>query len=199
MSFCLQPPLSRAPSSYISSGKTVRILATAETLRKAMTDAYWMDFLSEVCEGKEIGVVVRPTGPHIAFVTFHPSKLSPSGHQYPLSVSIPDEFLVPSSPVDNESFRTRRTLTLGEIGALHSSTYPSESDDSSTNGREISPKLCVVCGRYDLPDMLKRKKGWKCKGCKGTPSHSRLIEEAKKLVPILSHSEGDEWNMKKKI
>lgn len=187
MSFCVRPALERGPSTVILPGKSCKILATADTLRKAMSDAYWVDALAEVCEGKKVGTTTRYTGNRIVFVTFPPSNGNSEAGKYSVSVSLPEEFLVPSSPVENGSFRTQSENFLGEKSRPNSVTYTSDSDDGSTCGRDTMAKVCVVCGRYSVPDMMKRKKGWKCKGCKGTPSHSRLIEEAKKLGPSASH------------
>lgn len=163
-------------------------MATAETLRKAMTDAYWFELISEICDGKNTGVVLRYTGVHVAFVQFPLPKLSPSGQQYNVSVSVPDEFLVPACPLDNASFRTCRTRTVSELGTVTSGGNSNDSEVGSvvTDDKNLV-KLCIVCGRYDAARMIRRKKGWKCKKCKGNPSHSRLIEEAKRLSAFVTN------------
>lgn len=182
MSFSFPLSTFRSTTSFVVTGKNCRILATAETLHKAMTDAYWFELLSEICEGKNTGVVVRYTGTHVAFIEFPSSNLSPSGEPYTVSASVPDDFLVPACPADNASFRLCRERTYSEIGTVTSGTVTNESDVASTSSdSKYLVKLCIVCGRYDAPRMVKRKKGWKCKKCKGTASHNRLIEEAKRM------------------
>lgn len=174
----------RNSAALITPGTTFRVLATSNTLRKALTDSYWCDVLEEVCEGRLEGVAVRYTGKTIVLVQFRPSHLTASGHRYPLSVSIPSEFLVPSPHGLDlaTSFSFRRGISMADCQSSLG-THPSDIEDSTQNHSPGSdmPKLCVVCGRFDVPDMLKRKSGWKCKDCKGTPSCERLRVEAQKL------------------
>eukprot|EP00796_Vickermania_ingenoplastis_P007275 gene7275-5119_t len=180
MSFRIQDASPLRNASLITPGTGFRVLATAATLRRHLTDSYWCEFLDNVCEGRLEGVAVRYTGKNVVLVQFRPAYLTASGHRYPVSVSIPSEFLVPA-PNGAElstSFAYRRPLSFAD-GNSSIGTQP-EDDAASAGGPDL-PKLCVVCGRFDVPEMLKRRSGWKCRDCKGTPSSERLRHEAARL------------------
>lgn len=187
MSFRIESSPTSHGASLITPGACFRILATSETLRKHMTDCYWCDFLEYVCEGKLEGFAVRYTGKNVVLVQFRPTHLSATGHRYPVSVSVPSQFLVPSIASQDltTSFAYRRPVSMAD--ALSSlGTHPSELEENASQGAGNDlPKLCVVCGRFEVPEMIKRKSGWKCKDCKGTPSVDRLRQEATKLSSIL--------------
>lgn len=178
----------KASGLLITPGTTFRVLATSETVRSHLTDSYWCEILEDFCEGKLEGVAVRYTGKNVVLIQFRPNQLTSSGHRFPVAVSIPSEFLVPSAPATDlaTSFAFRRGVTSIDFQSSFT-TYPSEIDSVTHSvGSEVDlPKLCVVCGRFDVPDMQKRKSGWKCKGCKGTQSSERLRYEASKLPSIL--------------
>ncbi|CCW60644.1 unnamed protein product [Phytomonas sp. EM1] len=169
-------------SSFVAPGDLYRILASSESLRNHLTDSYWCEAMDEVCNGKLKGVVVRYTGANLVMLQFMPTKLSPAGYRYPLSMSIPIEFMVPVNP-------SGMNMTLSQMPNNYATSIADSFRSSSSidsrgpgpfNGQ--LPKLCVVCGRYNVPGMQLRTHGWKCKNCKGTKSLQRLRVEAMKLL-----------------
>lgn len=266
-------------------GQHFRVQASAETLRRQLTDSYWCHAMEEVCDGKLEGILVRYTGDTLALMQFRPERLSAAGYRYPLSMSIPVQYLVPvqlrARPYGNSVFGS--TYAAGtssaasgagsapgakdpmaasgrgnngglgsRAGSFHGSTSSSPAaaaapDRGSAFGpfvavggspgtvgqegptfpphpsaaggglRVVStsptlltpgtgaspgmpaqspalpspslmhpptaaavaakevPRLCVVCGRYDLPGEV-RKNGYKCTGCIGTKSVPRLLD-----------------------
>lgn len=182
-----------ANNLLITPGRNFRILATSETLHQALTDSYWCDCLADCCEGKLTGVAMRYTGKSIVLVQFRPFSLTPSGHYYPFSISVPSDFLVPCTPVGSTSspFSNNRSFTPTSFAptanpnrmlpydVASSATFIGEPNDFA-GAKESAPHLCVVCGRYKA-GLAKRRSGWKCHTCKGVPSIPRLLEEAKRL------------------
>ncbi|KAG5493218.1 hypothetical protein GH5_01958 [Leishmania sp. Ghana 2012 LV757] len=167
-------------SSFAAPGESYLILASSASLRKHLTDSYWCEAMEQVCFGKLEGVAVRYTGDNLVMVQFRPTSLSPAGYRYPLFMSIPIEFLV---PVAESIFNVPVTSDMqGSFGTVTTSSVHSRSssEDRSSHAAAL-PRLCVVCGRYNLPGMVRRLHGWKCKECKGTKSDNRLRLEAEKL------------------
>ncbi|KAG5468284.1 hypothetical protein LSCM1_02263 [Leishmania martiniquensis] len=168
-------------SSFATPGESYLILASSASLRKHLTDSYWCEAMEQVCFGKLEGVAVRYTGDNLVMVQFRPTNLSPAGYRYPLFMSIPIEFLV---PLAESIFSASGTADLqGSFGTATTSSVQSRSgsEDRSSSNVAVLPRLCVVCGRYNIPGMIHRAHGWKCKECKGTKSDSRLRQEAEKL------------------
>ncbi|GET92303.1 hypothetical protein, conserved [Leishmania tarentolae] len=167
--------------AFATPGESYIILASSASLRKHLTDSYWCEAMEQVCAGKLEGVVVRYTGDNLVMVQFCPTNLSPAGYRYPLFMSIPTEFLV---PLAESTFNIPPTSDLhGSFGTATTGSFHSRSSSegrSTSNGATI-PKLCVVCGRFNVPGMMHRAHGWKCKECKGMKSDSRLRQEAQKL------------------
>ncbi|CAM38540.1 conserved hypothetical protein [Leishmania braziliensis MHOM/BR/75/M2904] len=180
MSFCIEKQPARN-SSFPTPGESYLILASSASLRKHLTDSYWCEAMEQVCAGKLEGIAVRYTGENLVMVQFRPTNLSPAGYRYPLFMSIPIEFLV---PVAESAFTIPATADLqGSFGTATTSSFHSQSsseDRSPTHGSTL-PRLCVVCGRFNVPGMTHRAHGWKCKECKGTKSDNRLRKEAQKL------------------
>ncbi|CCW66541.1 unnamed protein product [Phytomonas sp. Hart1] len=168
-------------SSFAAPGDLYRILASSESLRSHLTDSYWCEAMDEVCDGKLNGVVVRYTGANLVMMQFMPTKLSLAGYRYPLSMSIPIEFMVPVNP---QAIKITPSKMISSYSASMGDSFRSSSSiDSKGQGSSTFqlPKLCVVCGRYNVPKMQLRAHGWKCKGCKGIKSLPKLRKEAIKL------------------
>ncbi|KPA82300.1 hypothetical protein ABB37_03401 [Leptomonas pyrrhocoris] len=171
-------------SSFATPGESYLILANSASLRRHLTDSYWCDAMDQVCSGKLKGVAVRYTGENLVLLQFRPLTLSPAGYRYPLFMSIPIEFLVPAT---ESAFAIGGGSDLqGSFGTASASSVQSASDTDSkspTTGAAM-PKLCVVCGRFNTPEMVQRPHGWKCKECKGKKSDQRLRQELQKLKDL---------------
>ncbi|KAG8348130.1 hypothetical protein ERJ75_001411100 [Trypanosoma vivax] len=155
--------------ALVTPGSAYRILACSTFLRRHLTDSYWCSAMDKVCEGKLVGVAVRYTGQRLVFLQFRPKELSTAGYRYPLSMSIPIEYLVPcQSKEDNPG------LTADGI-------VSSQASDEIYTGKQRFAPLCVVCGRYGMPDMVPRRHGYKCKECVGKKSSRRLRLEMRRL------------------
>lgn len=168
-------------SSFATPGESYLVLASSASLRKHLTDSYWCDAMEQVCAGRLEGVAVRYTGENLVMVQFRPTTLSPAGYRYPLFMSIPIEFLV---PVAGSAFNIPSASDLhGSFGTATTSSMHSRSSDEGRSPAQggALPKLCVVCGRFNVPGMISRPHGWKCKDCKGHKSDNRLRLEAQKL------------------
>ncbi|PBJ69918.1 hypothetical protein BCY84_18929 [Trypanosoma cruzi cruzi] len=149
--------------SLVTPGETYRILAPSSSLREHLTDSYWCSAMEEVCDGKLDGVAVRYTGQNLVLMQFRPKRLSPAGYRYPLSMSIPVEYLVPvaSRPVDEST----------SVGGSFYSSHEPGNGSLSVSG---FARLCIVCGRYNVPDMVRRHHGFKCRTCVGKKSSAKL-------------------------
>ncbi|RNF11180.1 hypothetical protein TraAM80_01111 [Trypanosoma rangeli] len=152
--------------SLVTLGDKYRVLAPSCSLREHLTDSYWCSAMEEVCEGKLIGVAVRYTGQNLVLMQFIPKQVSPAGYRYPVSMSIPVEYLV---PVANRL----STESPSMAGSFHSSPELSEGT-AHTDG---VTRLCVVCGRYNVPGMVLRRHGYKCRECVGKKSITNLRTE----------------------
>nr|CCC90109.1 conserved hypothetical protein [Trypanosoma congolense IL3000] len=148
--------------TMVVPGETYRILAPSSSLHKYLTDSYWCSAMEEVCEGKLDGVVVRYTGQHLVLLQFRPNRLSPAGYRYPISISIPVEYLVPSP--------SKEPLGGCDVSSA-SDGHEVKGTDCRSNG--FSP-LCVVCGKYDVTGMVLRHHGYKCAECVGHKSAHKL-------------------------
>ncbi|KAG5493978.1 hypothetical protein JKF63_01811 [Porcisia hertigi] len=168
-------------SSFATPGESYRILASSASLRKHLTDSYWCDAMEQVCAGKLEGVAVRYTGENLVLLQFRPTNLSPAGYRYPLFMSIPIDFLV---PVAERALHIPSSSDLQvSFGTATTSSFLSGSSSEGrfpANGLTM-PRLCVVCGRFNIPGMIHRRHGWKCKECKGKKSEERLRLESQKL------------------
>lgn len=177
--------IERAPprnSSFATPGESFLILAPSASLRKHLSDSYWCAAMELVCDGQLEGVAVRYTGENLVMLQFRPPTLSPAGYRYPVSMSIPLEFMV---PISTSTVNLASTELQGSFGTASTSSHrstASSSDGRSPNGPAVLPKLCVVCGRYNMPGMVQRSHGWKCKECKGKKSSVKLRQEAQKLL-----------------
>ncbi|CAD2214969.1 hypothetical protein AGDE_03286 [Angomonas deanei] len=193
MSFRIEKGASAQNSSFATPGESYCILASSSSLRKHLSDSYWSEVMDQVCSGKLTGVAVRYTGERLVFMQFRPSTLSPAGYRYPLFMSIPFEFLVPTTASAAQSLMTQGVNLQGSFG---SNTASFESDTSrgaskdkgkdKDKEKESLPPLCTVCGRYNIPSMVFRPHGWKCKECKGKKSEPFLRQEALKLKEVLA-------------
>ncbi|RNF16247.1 uncharacterized protein Tco025E_05368 [Trypanosoma conorhini] len=154
----------------VTLGQKYRILAPSSSLREHLTDSYWCSSMEEVCGGKIVGVAVRYTGQNLVLMQFIPKKVSPAGYRYPVSMSIPVEYLV---PVATRSSAESQSMA----GSFHSSPEPSE---GTLHGDGVT-RLCVVCGRYNVPGMLLRRHGYKCRGCVGKKSNAALRTEVSRV------------------
>ncbi|KEG13233.1 hypothetical protein DQ04_01131020 [Trypanosoma grayi] len=152
--------------SLVTPGESYRIVASSSSLREHLTDSYWCSAMDEVCDGKLDGVAVRYTGQNLVLLQFRPKQLSPAGYRYPLSMSIPVEYLVPVSPKP----------ILENVSMAPSFQSSFDSTDARFPSTDFSP-LCVVCGRYNVPGMVRRHRGYKCKECVGKKSKPRLRAE----------------------
>ncbi|CBH10511.1 hypothetical protein, conserved [Trypanosoma brucei gambiense DAL972] len=152
-------------ATIITPGETYRILAPASSLHKYLTDSYWCSAMEEVCEGKLDGVAVRYTGQQLVLLQFRPKQLSPAGYRYPISMSIPVEYLVPISTEES---------TEDHNICKHDTNYGTK--ESTFLGSGFAP-LCVVCGRYNIPGMVLRHHGYKCPECVGHKSTRKLRME----------------------
>ena len=168
-------------SSFATPGESYLILANSASLRRHLTDSYWCEAMDQVCSGKLEGVAVRYTGDNLVMLQFRPPTLSPSGYRYPLFMSIPIEFLVPLS--ESAFGMTGGSELQGSFGTASASSFQSvtDSDSGSPTPMGTMPKLCVVCGRFNTPEMVQRPHGWKCKECKGKKSEPSLRQELQKL------------------
>lgn len=170
---------------FVTPGDSYRILAPSASLRKHLTDSYWCDAMEEVCDGKLEGVAVRYTGENLVMLQFRPKRISPAGYRYPLFMSIPIEFMVPEH---NPSNLNGDVVPGGNGTAANNSCRSTSSSNDSPNRAHSTldpmPKLCVVCGRYNLPG-IHRHHGWKCKECKGQKSLPRLREKAHQLMKAM--------------
>lgn len=180
-------------SSFATPGESYVILASSDALHKHLTDSYWCAAMDEVCDGKLVGVVVRYTGDNLVMLQFRPPKLCPSGYRYPLFMSIPLEFLV---PVSASAIVLAGGELLGSFATADSSVESTPSGSPLGNGSPTVqkdshglPKLCIVCGRYNVPNMITRRHGWKCKDCKGKKSVTRLKLEAIRLREALKEKD----------
>lgn len=195
MSFSIEH-LAARNSSFVTPGESFLVLASAASLRKHLSDSYWCEAMEEVCDGRLQGVAVRYTGDNLVMVQFRPHRLSPAGYRYPLFMSIPVDFLVPESlsavsmagPSELQgSFGTATTSSHRSNASSHcdaplryaSSRYASPK--GTPPATSALPKLCVVCGRYNVPGMVSRRHGWKCKVCKGKHSSAKMREAAQRL------------------
>ena len=188
------PPPGPSKYSLVTPGETFRVLASAATLRKHLSDSYWCDAMEEVCDGKLEGMFVRYTGQDLVMMQFRRPNVSPAGYRYPLSMSLPTQYLVPSAA-------PRRALgaSLSASGALPDGSMASSvqgvpHDPQSANfdlggsSLAVNFPLCVVCGRYDLPGEM-RQSGYKCNGCVGTKSTARLRGESFRIAHSTSTTE----------
>lgn len=167
--------------SFATPGESYLILASAATLKKHLTESYWIPQMELVCDGQLEGVMVRYTGQSIAFLQFRPTTVSSAGYRYPISMSFPVEFLVPTSAAAAAMGMSPFTpdLPCSPAGA------PSSDLSSDEDMAESIPRLCIVCGRYNMPKMLHRSHGWKCRPCKGKKSSRKLRTEAAKLIETI--------------
>ncbi|KPI90494.1 hypothetical protein ABL78_0424 [Leptomonas seymouri] len=168
-------------SSFATPGEAYLILANSASLRRHLTDSYWCDAMDQVCSGKLVGIAVRYTGENLVLLQFRPTTLSPAGYRYPLFMSIPIEFLVPAT--ESALGIVGGSDLQGSFGTASASSFQSmtDSDSKSPTTMGAMPKLCVVCGRFNVPEMVLRPHGWKCKECKGKKSELRLRQELQKL------------------
>lgn len=176
---------SQRNSSFATPGEAYVILASSAALRTHLTDSYWCTAMEQVCEGKLQGVAVRYTGENLVLLQFRPDIISPAGYRYPLYMSIPIEFMV---PVCASTLGAMSIDTHDSFGTT-SSSVPSTSSSldgqhGGNTGPSALPKLCVVCGRFNMPAMAKRKNGWKCQNCVGQKSLQRLRNETAKLWKV---------------
>lgn len=186
-------------------GEKYRVLATSATLRKHMTDTYWSHTMEQICDGKIAGVLKRYTGNDLVLMEFESDRRSRSGRLYPISITVPSQYLVPCTMKRNGG----GMLISGDGGseAGVGSPFLASTVDGSQFGTSVSfgvsvpvsafgaasgaapdepfiPHLCVVCGRWDLPGEVRRH-GYKCQGCIGTKSLPRLRQESHKLAVTL--------------
>ncbi|ORC93636.1 uncharacterized protein TM35_000015130 [Trypanosoma theileri] len=152
--------------SFVTPGETYRILAPSSSLREHLTDSYWCSAMEEVCDGKLDGVAVRYTGRKLVLMQFRPKHLSPAGYRYPLSMSIPVEYLVPVVP-----------KSIGDNVSMGGSFHSYDSSETRGSPGTLS-RLCVVCGRFNVPGMVLRNHGYKCRDCVGKKSDPRLRTES---------------------
>lgn len=181
MSFRIESAAQRS-TSFVTPGESFLILASSATLRKHLSDSYWCEAMQQVCSGQLEGVALRYTGENLVMLQFLPPSISPAGYRYPIFMSIPVEFMVPTS--ESAVTAPNNSDLHGSFGAA--TTSSAHSNSSSTEGKSpttamMMPRLCVVCGRYNVPAMLLRSHGWKCKECKGKKSDPRLRQEMDKL------------------
>ncbi|EPY31411.1 hypothetical protein STCU_02624 [Strigomonas culicis] len=173
-------------SSFMTPGESYMIYASSASLRKHLSDSYWCEAMQQVCDGKLSGVAVRYTGENLVFMQFRPHTLSPAGYRYPLFMSIPVEFLVPCDQNAAKNYNNSPNL----YGSFSSSVNSDDSKPSSPlTGKATLPKLCVVCGRYNMPTMIMRPHGWKCKECKGKKSDPALRLKVTELQVSLSEKD----------
>ena len=174
-------PLVATPT--VVTGTRYRIHASSAALRKHLTDAYWCPHMDEVCEGRLEGTAVRKTGDMLVMVKFESLKPSPKGICYPICLSIPIQYLVPVR-------RGTGTWGIGQSlpvarGAFGTTPCPDNTLANSvpSQGDHQPFKMCVVCGRYDLPGEM-RKHGYKCNGCIGLKSNPRLRDETRRASEV---------------
>jgi hypothetical protein len=180
MSFRIERSRARN-SSFATPGESYLILASSASLRRHLSDSYWCEAMEQVCSGKLEGVAVRYTGDNLVMLQFRPLTLSPAGYRYPLFMSIPIEFLVPAK--ESAFGMVGGSDLQGSFGTASVSSFQSvtDSDSKSPTTAVSMPKLCVVCGRFNVAEMVQRPHGWKCKECKGKKSDPRLRQELQKL------------------
>ncbi len=174
----LAPP---GPSKFslVTPGETFRVLASAATLRKHLSDSYWCDAMEEICDGKQEGIFVRYTGQDLVMMQFRRTNVSPAGYRYPHSMSLPTQYLVPSSaarrPMGSSFVPDHPQLGASVSGVPHDGQ--SKNFDLGGSSLAVNFPLCVVCGRFDLPGEF-RQSGYKCNECIGTKSTARLRNES---------------------
>jgi len=183
MAASVQAQLDELPSFAV--GEKLRILVSSATLRTLVSDAYWTDQMSEICDGKVEGVFVRYTGPRLAFAQFMLPSAACGGRAVPVGMSLPLEFLTPKVG------RKLDSSVGGEVGPLVAPPRPplfAASRSSSmvaktpVGGSSLAvPHLCVVCGRWGAPGEVRRN-GYKCSGCIGTKSNPLLRRESQKFI-----------------
>lgn len=185
-------------------GEKYRVLASSATLRKHMTDTYWSHMMEQICDGKIAGVLKRYTGNDLVLMEFESDRRTRSGRLYPISITVPAQYLVPCT--------MKRNFLCGGGESELGVNSPLSTTDGSAFGTSVSfgvsvpvaasvagggggagppgseepfiPHLCVVCGRWDLPGEVRRH-GYKCQGCIGTKSLPRLRQESHKLAVTL--------------
>lgn len=198
-------PMASINYHAVLPGEKYRVLATSATLRKHMTDTYWSHTMEQICDGKIAGVLKRYTGNDLVLMEFESDRRSRSGRLYPISITVPSQYLVPCTMKRNGG----GVLISGDGGseAGVGSPFLASTVDGSQFGTSVSfgvsvpvsafgaasgaapdepfiPHLCVVCGRWDLPGEVRRH-GYKCQGCIGTKSLPRLRQESHKLAVTL--------------
>mmetsp|Transcript_63147 Transcript_63147/g.73490 ORF Transcript_63147/g.73490 Transcript_63147/m.73490 type:complete len:197 (-) Transcript_63147:277-867(-) len=182
-------------SIAIIPGEYFKVLAGASTLRRHLTDAYWCHNMELVCDGKLEGQVVRFTGTDLVLMRFRCPKAAPSGKRYTFAFSIPAQYLVPVSMKRalGASVAMGSSMLPNQLGSsvsfassvpVHDIGTPQSLGDNGVTFMAATepfiPHLCVVCGRWDLPGEIRRH-GYKCYGCIGTKSLSRLRNESSRL------------------
>lgn len=189
---------SSLPAIQIMPGEKFRVLASGQTLRKHLTDAYWCHNMELVCDGKLDGEVVRNTGKDLVMMRFPSNRVTRSGKRFDFAFSIPAQYLVPVSmrrALGTSVVPMGVSLPVGGSpgSPLQQSNPPGSSLLEHGGGTRFGasvnqyqadnhfiPHLCVVCGRWDLPGEVRRH-GYKCNGCVGIKSVARLRTESFRL------------------
>lgn len=156
-------PVSQKPyeSTLICVGEQFTVQASTAELRRHLTNAYWHKTVEQICEGRQVVVAVRYTGEDLMLVQYLSPQLCRSGRRYPVSLSIPVQYLVPV-----------------QVKKLAHS-YESEEEQSPAVAQE-GPQLCVVCGKWGVRGEV-RPNGYKCSSCIGLKSSTRLRNEYQRL------------------
>jgi hypothetical protein len=177
-----QGPRFPAVKVMLSPGDFFTVQASPSTLRTHIGLSYWSPFMENVCDGKMVGALVRYTGDQLVLMQFKPARVHRSGKRYAISISIPQEYLVPVP-------HHRIGGVYGAEGSLpHEGISQVQEMCPFDDGTSVqSPHMCVVCGLNNRAGEM-RKHGYKCNVCVGKTSLRRLRDEAQRLGPQDSQS-----------